>query len=144
MIDFGALFSQLASGFWWLLPLLVLAALFKLPWFKGFIGEVMVNTAVRLFLNKNDYHLIKNITIQNRSSKGMGLSSNSITQAWQCLKLQIKELTLEYFSDGTITQGLISVKYGDIFLRGHQANEAYNIVISILERRGVFCVKLKF
>jgi len=45
------------------LPLFVLLALFKSPWFKGFIGEVMVNTAARLFLNKNEYHLIKNVTI---------------------------------------------------------------------------------
>jgi len=39
--------------------------LFKSPWFKGFIGEVMVNMAARLFLDKNEYHLIKNVTIQN-------------------------------------------------------------------------------
>jgi len=63
MIDFGALFSQLISTYWWLLPLFVLAALFKSPWFKGFIGEAMVNLSARLFLNKNDYHLIKNVTI---------------------------------------------------------------------------------
>jgi len=63
LIDFGALFSQLISSFWWLLPMFVLAALFKSPWFKGFIGEVMVNLAARLFLDKNDYHLIKNVTI---------------------------------------------------------------------------------
>ena len=63
MIDFGTQFSQLASGFWWLLPLFVLAALFKSAWFKGFIGEVLVNLSARLFLDKNDYHLIKNVTI---------------------------------------------------------------------------------
>jgi hypothetical protein len=63
MIDFGALFEQLFSSFWWLPPLLVLATLFKSPWFKGFIGETLVNLAARLFLNKNDYHLIKNVTI---------------------------------------------------------------------------------
>jgi len=63
MIDFGALFSQLFSTFWWMLPLFVLAALFKSAWFKGFIGEVLVNLASCLFLDKNDYHLIKNVTI---------------------------------------------------------------------------------
>jgi len=41
MIDFGALFSQLISTYWWLLPLLVLVALFKSAWFKGFIGEAL-------------------------------------------------------------------------------------------------------
>jgi len=63
MIDFSALFSQLFSTYWWLLPLLIVATLFKSAWFKGFMGEVMVNMAARLFLNKNDYHLIKNVTI---------------------------------------------------------------------------------
>ena len=48
---------------WWLLPLLIIATLFKSAWFKGFIGEVMVNMAARLFLDKNDYHLIKNVTL---------------------------------------------------------------------------------
>jgi len=45
------------------LPLLIFIALFKPAWFKGFIGEVMVNMTARLFLNKHDYHLIKNVTI---------------------------------------------------------------------------------
>ena len=63
MIDFSSLFSQLFSNLWWLFALLTLASLFKSPWFKGFIGEVVVNIGVRLFLNKNDYHLIKNVTI---------------------------------------------------------------------------------
>jgi len=53
----------LISSYWWLLPLFVVAVLFKSPWFKGFIGEVMVNMAARLLLDKNDYHLIKNDTI---------------------------------------------------------------------------------
>jgi hypothetical protein len=47
VIDFGALFSQLLETCWWLLPLLILAALFKSARFKGFIGEVMVNMVVR-------------------------------------------------------------------------------------------------
>jgi len=63
VIDFGTLFSQLFSTYWWLLPLFILAALFKSAWFKGVMGEAMVNLAARLFLNKNDYHLIKNVTI---------------------------------------------------------------------------------
>jgi len=59
MIDFSTLVSQLLSTYWWLLPLLIVAALFKSAWFKGFMGETMVNMAARLFLNKNDYHLMK-------------------------------------------------------------------------------------
>jgi len=50
MIDLSAIFSQLFSFFWWAIPLFVIAALFKSPWFKGFLGEVMVNMSARLFL----------------------------------------------------------------------------------------------
>jgi len=88
MIDFGALFSQLISTYWWLLPLFALAALFKSPWFKGFIGEVLVNLSARLFLDKNDYHLIKNVTIPKcgndmvlRTSKKGPQAGN---QLWGC------------------------------------------------------------
>jgi len=77
MIDFSTLFSQLTSSYWWLLPLFVLAALFKSPWFKGFIGEVMVNMGARLFLDKNDYHLIKNVTIL--LGEGAVSTNNSIS-----------------------------------------------------------------
>jgi len=63
MIDFGAIISQLFSSFWWAIPLFVLIAIFKSAWFKGFIGEVMVNMAARLLLGKNVYHLIKNVII---------------------------------------------------------------------------------
>lgn len=59
MLTFGQVFSTL----WWLLPLFMLAALVKSAWFKGVVGEAMVNLAARLFLDKNDYHLIKNVTI---------------------------------------------------------------------------------
>jgi len=38
--------------------LLVLIAIFKSPWFKGVMGEFMVNMATRLLLDKTDYHLI--------------------------------------------------------------------------------------
>jgi len=47
VIDFVALFSQLLATWWWLLPLFILAALFKSAWFKGFIGEVIVNMVAR-------------------------------------------------------------------------------------------------
>jgi len=55
--------------------LFVLAALFKSAWFKGVMGEAIVNLAARLFLNKNDYHLIKNVTIPT----GDGIQINEVT-----------------------------------------------------------------
>ncbi len=52
MNDAGSQFPQLFSSAWWLLPLAAFAALFKSAWFKGLMGEAMVNLVARLFLDK--------------------------------------------------------------------------------------------
>ena len=62
-MDFAPLISTVLGVMWYLIPLAFLAALIKSPWFKGFIGEAMVNLAAKLSLNKDDYHLIKNVTL---------------------------------------------------------------------------------
>jgi len=41
----------------------VAGLIFRTPWFKGWFGELQVNLAARLLLDKNTYHLIKNVTI---------------------------------------------------------------------------------
>jgi hypothetical protein len=63
-MDLTPLFKPLFTMFWYLLPLLVLASLFKSAWFKGIVGEFMVNLAAKWLLDAKDYHLIKNITLQ--------------------------------------------------------------------------------
>jgi len=80
MIDFGTLFFQLFSNLWWLPPLLVIAALLRAAWFKGVIGEALVSLAVRLFPNKNDYRLIRHVTIptedgSTRKSEAFNITS---------------------------------------------------------------------
>lgn len=57
------LINQIVGTLWYLLPILILAALFKSPWFKGVMGEFIVNVAAKLMLDKNEYHLIKNVTL---------------------------------------------------------------------------------
>lgn len=76
MIDFGLLFSQLFSNLWWAIPLFILAALFKSAWFKGVMGEALVNLSARLFLDKNKYHLIKNVTIPTEDGSAMVLRTS--------------------------------------------------------------------
>ena len=49
--------------FWFLIPFVVLIAVLKSPWFKGVIGEFIVNVSAKLMLDKNEYHLIKNVTL---------------------------------------------------------------------------------
>ncbi|WP_444894764.1 NERD domain-containing protein [Microbulbifer sp. TRSA001] len=51
------------STFWYFIPLLIFAGIFKSPWFKGVIGEAIVNLAIRIKLDKSSYHLLKNVTL---------------------------------------------------------------------------------
>lgn len=54
------------SSFWYLIPLGFLAGLvllFKTPWFKGVFGEFLINFLSSKFLDRNTYHLIKNVTL---------------------------------------------------------------------------------
>ena len=62
-MDLFELFGNLLSSLWFVLPIIIVAGLFKIPWFKGIFGEFLVNTLSRIFLDKNEYHLIKNVTI---------------------------------------------------------------------------------
>ncbi|MCG6202417.1 nuclease-related domain-containing protein [Psychromonas antarctica] len=40
-----------------------LGLIFKTPWFKGKVGEFLVNFMLNRFLDKQHYHLIKNVTL---------------------------------------------------------------------------------
>ena len=64
-MDFSPIIQQVFNALWYLIPLaiLILAGIFKSPWFKGIAGEFLVNTATRLFLPKDEYRLIKDVTL---------------------------------------------------------------------------------
>lgn len=62
-MDFSPIIQQVFGALWYLIPLAVLAGILKSPWFKGITGEFLVNTAARLFLPKDEYHLIKDVTL---------------------------------------------------------------------------------
>lgn len=61
-MDFSPIFQSLLS-FWFLLPLFIVATVVKSAWFKGIFGEFLVNFFVKWNLNKDVYHLIKNVTL---------------------------------------------------------------------------------
>jgi len=63
-MDFSPIIQQVYNALWYLIPLAILAGILKSPWFKGITGEFLVNTAARLFLAKDEYHLIKDVTLQ--------------------------------------------------------------------------------
>ncbi|TGN40319.1 nuclease-related domain-containing protein [Marinobacter confluentis] len=62
-MDFSPIYQQLTGFLWYLIPLAVIGGLIKSPWFKGKVGEFLVNASARLFLDKSRYHLIKNVTL---------------------------------------------------------------------------------
>ena len=48
---------------WYLIPIILIVAFLKSPWGKGIIGEFLVNTSSKIKLDKDKYHLIKNVTL---------------------------------------------------------------------------------
>ena len=62
-MDFTPVIALLLSQLWYLLPLLLIATVIKTPWFKGMVGEWFLNLSIRLFLDKREYRLLKNVTL---------------------------------------------------------------------------------
>lgn len=62
-VNFTPIISQVIGTLWYLIPITILAAILKSPWFKGAAGEFFVNLGAWLFLDKQTYHLIKNVTL---------------------------------------------------------------------------------
>lgn len=54
---------QALLNFWYFMPLVLLLIILRSPWLKGQLGEVIVNVSGRLFLDKDRYHLMKNVTL---------------------------------------------------------------------------------
>ncbi|MEH6651011.1 MAG: NERD domain-containing protein [Motiliproteus sp.] len=79
-MDFAPIYTALL-GLWYLVPLLLFVGLFRTPWFKGFIGEVQVNVAVKLMLDKKQYHLLKNVTLPTDDGTiDVGIIASGTTQ----------------------------------------------------------------
>ncbi len=64
-MNFSSITSSTFSTLWYLIPLALLAAIIlpailKSPWFKGIMGEFIVNFSAKWLLDKRQYHLVKN------------------------------------------------------------------------------------
>ncbi|MDP7593432.1 MAG: NERD domain-containing protein [Litorilituus sp.] len=62
-MDLSIYLNMIISAAWYLLPIFIFAVIIKSAWFKGVIGEWQVNFLIKFFLDKNEYHLIKNVTL---------------------------------------------------------------------------------
>ena len=66
MLDFPAIFASVLASLihvWYLIPLVLVILFFKSPFGKGLLGEMLVNFAVNIRLDKQKYHLVKNVTL---------------------------------------------------------------------------------
>jgi restriction system protein len=62
-MDFTPIVSQILSTYWYLILFALLSVVVNSAWFKGVAGEFIVNLDAKLFLDKQKYHLIKNVTL---------------------------------------------------------------------------------
>jgi restriction system protein len=56
-------FGPLVNAYWWIIPLFIALSILKTPFVKGAFGEFQVNVIAKLRLDKETYHLIKNVTL---------------------------------------------------------------------------------
>ena len=66
MIDITDVLHQFLAAGWWLIPLLILVAIMKTAWFKGLMGEWLVNLVARIALPSKSYTRFKNVTLKTR------------------------------------------------------------------------------
>ena len=62
-MDLSIYLNMMISAAWYLIPIFIFAVIIKSAWFKGVLGEWQVNMLIKFFLDKNEYHLIKNVTL---------------------------------------------------------------------------------
>ena len=62
-MDLSIYLNMMFSAAWSLIPIFIFAIIIKSAWFKGVLGEWQVNLLIKFFLDKNEYHLIKNVTL---------------------------------------------------------------------------------
>lgn len=63
MTDLEVITGTLFSLMWWLLPLLLIAALFRSSWFINLTGKSFLKFSLCLFLKRKDYHLIEHVKL---------------------------------------------------------------------------------
>ena len=62
-MDFNPFIQLSITALLYLIPFVILTAILKSSWFKGVFGEFQINLAIRLFLPKDEYQLIKDVTL---------------------------------------------------------------------------------
>ncbi len=62
-MNLAIIFAPLLHALWFLVPIFILGAILKSPWFKGVMGEFVINLNIKNNLDPEKFHLLKNVTI---------------------------------------------------------------------------------
>jgi restriction system protein len=62
-MDLSHIINQATTALLFLIPLVLVATVVQSSWFKGVLGEFVINLSTNLMLDKDRYHLIKNVTL---------------------------------------------------------------------------------
>jgi hypothetical protein len=62
-MDLSIYLNMIFNAARYLIPIFIFAVIIKSAWFKGVLGEWQVNLLIKFFLDKTNYHLIKNVTL---------------------------------------------------------------------------------
>ncbi len=90
-MDFSPVAGQFMSYvIFFLIPLLILIGILKSPWFKGLTGEFIVNVLSKFLLDKNEYYIIKNVTLPTKN--GTTQIDHIIVSVYGVFVVEIKNL----------------------------------------------------
>lgn len=62
-MDLTPIYDSLLGHLYWIFPVLILAAVLKSSWFKGWLGELAVKFSAKLYLPRDQYHAFHNVTL---------------------------------------------------------------------------------
>ncbi|MCJ8314464.1 MAG: NERD domain-containing protein [Pseudomonadales bacterium] len=77
-MDITTLLIPMIKPFIYFVLFSIVVATIKSAWFKGKLGEFKVNLLLKLFLNKTQYHLIKNVTLPTYDESGQNTGTTQI------------------------------------------------------------------
>jgi len=62
-MDVTLILIKTLTMYWYFIPIFIFITVLKSPWFKGVLGEFLVNFLLKKYLPKEKYTLIKNVTL---------------------------------------------------------------------------------
>ncbi|ABI56480.1 nuclease-related domain-containing protein [Alkalilimnicola ehrlichii MLHE-1] len=62
-MDTNLITTEILKTLWWVIPIALIMAILRSPWFKGLVGESLVKLAAKLRLPASKYHRLHNVTL---------------------------------------------------------------------------------